>query len=326
MIAKGTFDTPFRKSLSMNIVFLDRKSLGTDLDLSAFEKLGKVISYDFTTPEEAPERTRDADILIVNKTRVDASSIGSADHLKAVCVTATGVNNLDIPYLESRNIHYHNVAGYSTDSVAQHTFAIALYMYEHLPYYDHYTKSGAYANDVLFTHFAKTFHELAGKTWGIVGLGAIGHRVAEIASAFGCHVVYYSTSGVKRQEPYPSLPWEKFLKTSDIISVHAPLNEHTENLFDKEAFHQMKNDALFINVGRGQIVREQDLCDAIDSGEIGGAAIDVLSKEPMDPESPFLRVREKDRLLITPHIAWAATEARQRLIDLVLEQVKEEVG
>lgn len=310
----------------MNIVFLDRKSLGDDLDLSGFRELGDVTEYNFTEPDEVQERAKDADILIVNKTQINESTISDASHLKAVCVTATGVNNIDIPYLESRGIHWHNVAGYSTDSVAQHTIAIALYMYEHLPYYDDYTKSGKYASDTLFTHFARTFHELSGKQWGIVGLGAIGHKVAEIASAFGCRVVYFSTSGVARPEKYPRLEWDEFLETSDIISIHSPLNEHTEGLFDRTAFEKMKPDLLLVNVARGQIVNEQDLADALDNGTIAAAAIDTLSQEPMSPESPFLKMNHKDRILITPHIGWAATEARQRLMKMILEQVKEEIN
>lgn len=309
----------------MNIVFLDRKSLGDDLDLSEFKKLGNVTEYGFTETADIPERAKDADILIVNKTLVNEQTIGTATHLRAVCVTATGVNNIDIPYLESHGIHWHNVAGYSTDSVAQHTIAIALYMYEHLPYYDDYTRSGKYASDTLFTHFAKTFHELTGKQWGIVGLGAIGHRVAEIASVLGCNVVYYSTSGVERPEKYPRLDWDEFLETSDIISIHSPLNSHTEGLFNTAAFEKMKSDALLVNVARGQIVNEQDLADALDNGTIAAAALDTLSREPMAADSPFLRMKNKDRILITPHIGWASTEARQRLMKIILEQLKEEI-
>jgi phosphoglycerate dehydrogenase-like enzyme len=315
-----------QKGIDMNIVFLDRKSLGDDLDLSAFNKLGDVTEYDFTYPDEVQERAADADILIVNKTKINESTISRASHLKAVCVTATGVDNIDIPYLEGRGIHWHNVAGYSTDSVAQHTIAIALYMYEHLPYYDEYTKSGRYAGDKLFTHFDRTFHELKGSQWGIVGLGAIGHRTAEIATALGCKVVYYSTSGIDRPEKYPRLDWEEFLKTSDIISIHSPLNEKTEGLFDSRAFSLMKKDSILVNVARGQIIKEQELADALDNGEIGGAALDTLVAEPMAKDSPFLHMKHPEKILITPHIGWAATEARERLMKLIYDQVKEEVN
>ena len=309
-----------------NIVFLDRKSLGSDLDLSSFQKLGNITEYDFSTSEEIPERVKDADIIITNKCEMKEETIGGAKKLKAVCVTATGVNNLDIPYLERKGIHWHNVAGYSTDSVAQHTLALVLYLYEHLPYYDNYVKSGAYAGDTLFTHFERPFCELTGKTWGIVGLGAIGRRTAQIAAAFGCKVVYYSTSGIQRKEDYPAVTWEGLLENSDIITIHAPLNENTRNLFDKKAFQQMKKEAILVNVGRGPIVVEQDLADAIDAGEIGGAGLDVLEKEPMAKNSPFLTMKHKERMLITPHIAWASLEARRRLMDIIYQQVAEELS
>ena len=308
-----------------NIIFLDRKSLGSDLNLDNFKNLGNVIEYDFSTKEEIKERVKDADIIITNKCRMDEETLKEAKHLKAVCVTATGINNLDLPYLEGRGIHWHNVAGYSTDSVAQHTLALALYLYEHLPYYDSYVKDGAYADDTLFTHFERPFCELAGKTWGIVGMGAIGRRTAKIAASFGCRVVYYSTSGVEREEEYPRVGWEELLETSDIISIHAPLNDNTLHLFDKEAFKKMKKEALLINVGRGPIVVEEDLAKALDAGEIAGAGLDVLAQEPMAKESPFLSMEHSERLLITPHIAWESVEARKRLMDIVLSQVEEEL-
>lgn len=308
-----------------NIVFLDRKSLGSDLDLGRFQELGNITEYDFSTSDEIPERVKDADIIITNKCQMNENTLGEAKKVKAVCVTATGVNNLDIPYLEGAGIHWHNVAGYSTDSVAQHTLALVLYLYEHLPYYDEYVKSGAYAGDTLFTHFERPFCELTGKTWGIVGLGAIGRRTAQIASSFGCRVVYYSTSGVERKEDYPSVSWDELLETSDIITIHAPLNEKTKDLFGREAFKKMKKSALLVNVGRGPILVEKDLAEAIDTGEIAAAGLDVLEKEPMVKDSPFLSMKHKERILITPHIAWASLEARKRLMDIIYQQVKEEL-
>ena len=179
----------------MKIVFLDAKTIGEDIDLSGYEKLGEVVKYGFSTPREARERTRDADVVIINKVVIDATSIGEAEHLKLVCVTATGTNNLDKEYLKERGIAWRNVAGYSTETVAQHTFALLFYLLEKLRYYDDYVKSERYVGDVTFTHFAEAFHELSGMTWGIIGLGAIGRRVADIAGMFGCRVIYYSTSG-----------------------------------------------------------------------------------------------------------------------------------
>ena len=223
----------------MKIVFLDRKSIGSDLDLSSFNEFGEVVMYDYSTPQEASERTVDADIAVINKTPINMETTGRAERLKLVCVTATGTNNLDKDYLASRGIAWRNVAGYSTESVAQHTFALLFYLWEHLRYYDDYVKDGRYAGDRMFTHYAKTFHELSGKRWGIIGLGAIGRKVAQIAGAFGCRVQYYSTSGTNHTQDYRELGFEELLGSSDIISIHAPLNERTEGLINMDALRKM---------------------------------------------------------------------------------------
>ncbi|MCR5010374.1 MAG: D-2-hydroxyacid dehydrogenase [Clostridia bacterium] len=306
----------------MNIVFLDRKSIGDDLDLSAFDKLGNVVMYDFSTPAEARERTKDADIIVLNKTPINEHTTGLADHLKLVCVTATGTNNLDNDYLDCRGIQWRNVAGYSTESVAQHTFALLLYVWEHLRYYDEYVKSGSYADDRLFTHFAQNFRELSGKTWGIIGLGTIGRKVAQIAEAFGCKVQYYSTSGRNHTDDYKEVSFGELLATSDIVSIHAPLNAQTEGLMDAAAFKQMKKTAVLINVGRGPIIAENDLAEALKSGTIAAAGLDVLTAEPMSKDSPFFGLKDS-RLFITPHIAWASVEARTRLMDIIADQIRE---
>ena len=219
----------------MKIVFLDAKTIGEDIDLSGFDALGEVVKYGFSTEQEARERSKDADVLILNKVQVNEQTIGEADHLKLVCVTATGTNNLDKEYLDKRGIAWRNVAGYSTESVAQHTFAMLFYLLEKLPYYDDYVKSEKYVNDVSFTHFAKAFHELSGMTYGIIGLGNIGRRVADIAKAFGCHVIYYSTSGRNSQPGYERVSFDELLEQSDIVSIHAPLDENTLGLMNKEA-------------------------------------------------------------------------------------------
>ena len=307
----------------MKIVFLDRKTIGEDLDLSGYDRLGEVVMYDFSDPSEVPERVKDADIIVLNKTRIDESTIYTAEKLKLVCVTATGTNNLDKDYLARRGIEWRNVAGYSTETVAQHTFALLFYLYEHLPYYDEYVKSGKYAGDKLFTHFAQNFHEINGKTWGIIGLGAIGHRVAEIATSFGCRVQYFSTSGKNHDAVYKEVEFKELLATSDIISIHAPLNSDTENLINKAALDRMKTSAILLNLGRGPIVNEEDLCEALDSGKIAGAGLDVLSVEPMRKDSPFLKLKYPERVFITPHIAWASVEARRRLMAIIEDQIKE---
>ena len=307
----------------MKIVFLDAKTIGEDIDLSGFDALGEVVKYGFSTTEEARERSKDADVLILNKVQVNQQTIGEADHLKLVCVTATGTNNLDKEYLDKRGIAWRNVAGYSTESVAQHTFAMLFYLLEKLPYYDDYVKSEKYVNDVSFTHFAKAFHELSGMTYGIIGLGNIGRRVADIAKAFGCHVIYYSTSGRNSQPGYERVSFDELLEQSDIVSIHAPLDENTLGLMNKEAFAKMKNSAILLNVGRGPIINEADLAEASNNKTIAAAGLDVLSVEPMQEDNPLRGIKDSERLLITPHIAWAGVEARNRLMGIILGQIKE---
>ena len=307
----------------MKIVFLDVKTIGEDIDLSGYEALGEVVKYDFSTPEQARERTRDADVIILNKVEINEKSIGDADKLKLVCVTATGTNNLDKEYLAERGIAWRNVAGYSTETVAQHTFALLFYLFEKLSYYDVYVKSEKYIGDVSFTHFDHVFHELTGKTWGIIGLGNIGRRVADIAKMFGCHVIYYSTSGNNSQPGYDRVEFDELLEKSDIVSVHAPLTEETQGLMDAKAFSKMKESAIFLNLGRGPIVVEKDLADALDNGDIAAAGLDVLSVEPMREDNPLRRIKDSEKLIITPHIAWASVEARTRLMEIILGQIKE---
>ncbi|MDD6183472.1 MAG: D-2-hydroxyacid dehydrogenase [Lachnospiraceae bacterium] len=307
----------------MKIVFLDAKTIGDDLDLSGFDRFGEVVKYDYSTPEEAVVRSREADVLIVNKVQINEASTGDAEHLKLVCVTATGTNNLDKEYLERRNIAWRNVAGYSTETVAQHTFALLFYLMEKMNYYDQYVKSGKYMNDRLFTHFSNVFYELNGKTWGIIGMGNIGRRVAEIAKVFGCNVIYYSTTGKNQQQDFQRVEWEELLTQSDIISVHAPLTDATLNLMDAEAFAKMKPSAIFINVGRGPIVVEEDLCRALETGEIAAAGLDVLREEPMSKDNPLQRIQDSSKLVITPHIAWASVEARKRLMKIVEKQIED---
>lgn len=237
--------------------------------------------------------------------------------------TATGTNNLDKEYLKKHGIAWRNVAGYSTESVTQHTFALLFYLLEKLRYYDDYVKDEKYINDTVFTHFAEHFNEVNGKTWGIIGLGTIGRRVADIAKAFGAHVIYYSASGSPAQEGYEQVDFETLLATSDIVSVHAPLNEYTKDLMDREAFEKMKKTAIFLNLGRGPIVVEQDLYEALEIGEIAAAGLDVLCEEPMSETNPLAKIKDSKKLIITPHIAWASVEARNRLMQIIIEQIRE---
>ena len=307
----------------MKIVFLDVKTIGEDIDLSGFERFGEVVKYGFSSVEEVRERTKDADVIILNKVQINEQSIGEAEHLKLVCVTATGTNNLDKEYLASRGIEWRNVAGYSTESVAQHTFGLLFFLLEKLAYYDNYVKTERYVEDTIFTHFENVFHELCGKTWGIIGLGNIGRRVADIAKMFGCKVIYYSTSGRNSQAGYERVELDTLLEESDIVSVHAPLDANTQGLMNKEAFAKMKKTAIFLNLGRGPIVVEADLAEALESGQIAAAGLDVLAVEPMSRENPLLQIKDSNRLIITPHIAWASVEARTRLMKTIEGQIEE---
>lgn len=305
----------------MNIVFLEADNLGSDMNFDRFSQLGEVTIYKETAPEQVAERIADAEAVIVNKLMMDEETLKDAPHIRYIGITATGKNNIDFAYTGKRGICVTNVAGYSTDVVAQHTFAMTLYLMEHLRYYDEYVKSGEYTKSRTFCHMDRSFYELSGKIWGILGLGAIGGRVAQIAEAFGCRVIFYSPSGTKRKEKYTQVDFDTLLAQSDILSVHAPLTQKTHHLMDYEAFCKMKPSSVFINVGRGPIVEENGLCQALSEGRIAAAGLDVLEREPMDKESPLRRLADSDALLITPHIAWAAVEARHRLLDEVWENL-----
>ncbi len=307
----------------MKLVFLDKKTIGEDIDFSPFQKLGDVSEYDFTLPEEVPDRAADADVLIVNKVPVNEQTIHTASHLKLVCVTATGTNNLDKEYLERRGIAWRNVAGYSTESVAQHTFSMLFYLLEHLRYYDDYVKDRHYLNDTMFTHFARHFRQISTMTWGIIGLGAIGRKVADLAQAFGARVLYYSASGQKSQDGYQQVDFDTLLSQSDILSIHAPLNEYTENLLDDTAFQKMKSNAILLNLGRGPIINEAALVNALKEKQIAAAGLDVLCEEPMRDSSPLLEILDYDNLLITPHIGWASIEARTTLMQIIAKQIQD---
>ncbi len=305
------------------IVMLERENIGEDIDLSSFEKLGELIVYDRCKPQDIPDRIADAEIVILNKMPMNEQTLAGAEKLKLLCVTATGMDNVDLTYCQSRGITVKNVKGYSTASVVQHTFALFFYLYEKLSYYDEYVKSEAYVKCPVFTHFAEYFHELSGKTWGIVGLGEIGRGVANVAAAFGCRVIYYSTSGANHNSEYTEVTFDELLASADVISIHAPLNEKTRHLFEQRAFLNMKKDAYLINVGRGPIVDSAALYEALITGKLAGAALDVLEQEPMSETDPLLQIKDSRKLLITPHIAWATIEARKRLMQEVYRNIAE---
>ncbi len=304
------------------IVFLETATLGDDVNIAQFSELGDVTTYDLTLKEQINERIIDADVVIINKLPMCEETLKDAKNLKLICLTATGTNNIDFPYTDSRGIVVKNVASYSTESVVQHTFALFFFLYEKMAYYDGYVKSGDYANAPFFCHIEEKFHELYGKTWGIIGLGEIGRRVATVAECFGCKVIYYSTSGAHDDEHFKRVSLEELLTQSDVVSIHAPLNDNTRNLMNAETIGKMKKTAYLINVGRGPIINEEDLYQAILHDTIAGAGLDVLAVEPMDPKNPLLKVWDSKKLVITPHIAWATSEARSRCVDRVFDNVR----
>lgn len=299
----------------MNIVMLDTAALGDDIDLSVFKKLGNVTIYRTTAPEETVERLKDADALLTNKVVIGQKEMDALPRLKYIGINATGVNNIDLDYAAKKGIAVTNVKSYSTDSVVQHTFALLFYVYEKLRFYDDFVKDGGYARHCCFTYFGEKFNELSKKTWGIIGLGEIGRGVAKVAKTFGCKVIYYSASGKNHNPEYEQVDFDTLLAESDIVSIHAPLTPKTNNLMNREAFRKMKRSAVLINVGRGPIVNDGDLAEALSCNEIAAAALDVVTEEPIREDNPLLSFTDSRRLIITPHIAWAATEARQRLMD-----------
>ena len=299
-----------------------QKPLGDDVDLSKLNQFGQVTIYKQSNPEEVIERIKEADIIITNKCLLTEEVLQYASKVKLICITATGVNNVDLDYCHRRGITVCNVAGYSSLSVAQHTFALALELLHKNSYYHNYVQSGQYSESGMFSHIGPRFYELHEKTWGIIGMGNIGRTVAKIAEAFGCQVQYYSTSGKNTKQDYLSVDLETLLKTSDIVSIHCPLNEQTKGLIGEESFKLMKKEAILINVGRGGIVDEEALVEALQNNEIAGAGLDVFEREPLAKESPLLQINDASKLLMTPHIAWATVEARNRLFDLVVDNIQ----
>lgn len=306
----------------MKIVLLDAGTMGNDIDFSSLDALGECVKYHNTKPDEVPERIKDADAVIINKVLLNESVLKYAENLKLICVFAIGYNNIDIEYCKKRGIKVRNVPGYCVESVCQHTFAILFALLEKLRYYDDFVKNGEYTKSGLANHLGKPFFEISGKKWGIIGMGAIGRAVADCAAAFGAKVCYSSISGKVRKEKYENVPLDTLLRESDIISVHAPLNEKTMKLIGEEELKKMKKTAYIVNVGRGAIIDEAALAKAINDGEIAGAALDVYAEEPPMADSPILSIKDSERIIYTPHIAWASVEARQRCVDMTAENVK----
>ncbi|MGC9343119.1 MAG: D-2-hydroxyacid dehydrogenase, partial [Bacteroidales bacterium] len=278
----------------INIVFLDAKTVGEVANFRVLEKQGNLVIHENTSPEEVVERCKGKEVIITNKVVLNSEILKELPDLKLICIAATGTNNIDLDFAEKKGIQVKNVKGYSTESVAQHTFSLLLYLVNHPSYYDNYVKSGAYAKSDIFTHFAQPFWELSGKRLGIIGLGTIGRRVAQIAQGFGMEVVFYSTTGRNNNINYKRFDLDTLLATSDVISIHSPLTEQTKNLIDYQRMKKMRPCAIILNTGRGGIINEADLARALNENIIGGAGIDVMENEPIEPGNPLLKILNKE--------------------------------
>lgn len=309
----------------MKIVYLDSATVG-ETPMDGIAELGELVCWPESTSEEALERVRDCNVLIVNKVLVTRALLDAAPELRLVCEAATGVNNIDLEACRERNIPVRNVAGYSTDSVVQTTFMHILSLMGNAPYFDNTVKDGTYSKGTLFTDVSRPYIEIKGKRIGIVGMGAIGTGVARVAEAFGMEVVYYSTSGTGHCKEWPSISLGELMRTSDVISIHAPYNERTAGLIGAGELAMMKPSAIIVNMGRGGIVDEAALAEVIDNDLIGGAALDVFTKEPLPGDSPLLRTRHPEKLRFTPHTAWASTEALTRLVNCIADNIRSEMG
>lgn len=307
----------------MKIVFLDAKTVGDLPNLKKLKSLGDVTLYPVTTPDQTAERIMDAKIIITNKVVINRELMEKTPSLKLICIAATGMNNVDLEAAKEIGIEVKNVSGYASDSVAQSTFAMILHLEQKINFYDQYVKSGQYSESGIFTNHDRPYRQLKGKILGIIGLGNIGRTVAGIADAFGMKVQYYSTTGKNDDQVYRRVNLNELLKTSDIVSIHAPLNENTRGLIGWSELNRMKKSALLINTGRGGIVIEKDLARALEQEIISGAALDVFENEPIEPDNPLLKLGDNDSLVMVPHIAWASVEARTELLEGVIKNIQE---
>ena len=307
----------------MKIVILERNSVGEDVSVDCISDFGEVTVYRNTvTAEEVRERVKDADIVIANKSPLREETLKDAPNVKLICEFATGYDNCDLEYCRSRGIKVTNVRDYCTAMVAQHTFTLALTLSQKLPHYDQYVKSGQYSAQDRFSNFDLPFTELEGKTWGIVGMGNIGRRVAKIASAFGCKVIFHSITGKSSCTEYLRVDKETLLAESDFLSLHCPLSDLSRNFIDADALKKMKRTAILINVARGPVVNNADLYEALVAGEIAAAGLDVVEREPLEEGNPLSRLKDSNQLIITPHLAWASIEARNRCVEEAYKNIE----
>ena len=302
----------------MKIVFLDAATIGNDLTYEIFEQIGEVVVYSTTNDEEFSAHAKDADVLVINKVKLNESNLPKAPRVKLICLAATGFDNVDLDYCRKRGIGVCNVVGYSTQSVAQLTLSMALSLYTNLSQFTDFVRSGEYTKCGLANRLTPVYHEIAGKTWGIVGYGNIGKQVARVAEALGCRILVYTRTPVEGVE---CVDFDTVCQKSDILSLHVPLNENTRNLLDKEHIAMLKKNAVVINVARGAVTDEAALADAVLKGSIGGLGVDVYSKEPFDTDHSFNKIKHLPNVLLTPHMAWGGYETRVRLLGEIRENI-----
>ncbi len=307
----------------MKIVVLDRLTLGDDLDIKGASELGEVIAYDSTAPDEIEERIKNADVVFVNKAKLNKDNLKNAQNLKLICEAATGYDNIDISFCRENNIAVCNVPGYSVYSVAQVTVGAVLYLANHTSEYLEYTKSGVYSNGTGANILKPVYNELLGKTWGIIGYGGIGSKVGEIASALGCNIMAYKRNKI---DGVNCVDLDTLLKESDIITIHIPLSEETKGLLSRDKIKLLKKNVIVVNTARGAVIDEEAMCEAVEKGEISGFGSDVYSKEPFTKDCPYYRIRSLKNVCFTPHMAWGAKEARERCFKIMIENAKAYFG
>ena len=303
----------------MNISVLDIATMGDDLDFSSINKLGKVKIYELTKPDEVVERIAESEVIIINKIKLNKDNLSHAKKLKLICITATGFDNVDVKYCKEHNIAVCNVAGYSTDSVVQITVAMAFSLASNLNSFDRYVKSGEYTNSRIFNCIKPVFREMSGMTWGVVGLGNIGTKVANIAKTMGCRVLAHKRTPV---DEFECVDIDTLCEESDIITVHTPLNDDTYHLINKDQLSKMKKNAVLVNVARGAVFDEAAVTEAVLENKIGGLGVDVYSVEPMQEDNPYQRILDRENVIFTPHMAWGAIDARQRCVEEVAKNIE----
>ncbi len=303
----------------MKITVLDKATLGADINLSPLYAKGDVTEFDTTAPELVSERIADTDVVVINKIKLNQTNLNTAKNLKLICVAATGYDNIDLDYCRQNGIALCNVPGYSTDSVAQLTLSMALSLYTNLFSYRDFVNSGDYTKSGIANRLTPVYHEITGKTFGVVGGGKIATKVAEVATALGCKVIMCRQ---KTTGDYPLCDIDTLCRESDIISLHVPLNEKTRGLISRARIDSMKQGAIVINTARGAVCDEEALTDALLSGHLGGLGIDVYSQEPFSADHPYNKILGRDNVCLTPHMAWGAYESRNRCVEIMAKNIE----